>query len=1261
MGEPIIFEEFLSLFFELFSKRSFGGKDYLTYLAQPPAKRRGDEASVVDTAVVGPLLGLLGFEPGERVYNQQRQSDRPDFAPRETVYGTCFLVEDKATAIPLNFDTSDADSHLSQLMRYVQRWGLLFGWLTNGQQFTIWRFDDPKGPIRIVDFDIPTAIQDWSGSAPQSLPAQTEKGLRDLFDLCRQEAFSDLKRLRDDICIPFSEWIERALPLGTGDGHESTLVESVQWLIEELQRDARRILDEHLRGYDEYSARANRSSDDADEQAVEELKVLRNKTLQTLDQYRAMLGLGAEEGAAIAATLEILEQGATAFQSPHAVLERVLKDVNAARQRKYASAPRAARVWTNLDELPLFKAELERYTDIAFALHQRRATLRQSYRATLGVHEDYVIWGSLMQETMLGGLSEEERRDEFALQAAYVVFIRLLLVRICEDKGVFPQRMVSDGGLAHWQEDIKRYLAFANGNPYTPLLDMAYANAQNIYAHFFSGRELFNWYHPDERRILMALHRLNRFNLAGVDSDIIGTIYSTYISREEKKNKGQYYTPREIVSYILDEVGYRGTAIIGGNKRLIDPACGSGSFLVAAAKRLVGAYTVAGEKIEDPVAVLQRVQNTLYGFDLNPFSCYLAEVNLLIQALDLVKLAHDRGKRPKIGRFHVYNVDALSRSTGTRQYLRFNTLLAEESDVVDQIKARSEGTPYAQGFAFVVANPPYGARLSAAYKEMLRADWPDVFYGQPDTYVFFMKLGVELLAKDGRLGFITPNTYLMGTHTARLRGALLEAGEVEEVVDLPQGIWPDANVDCALLFLKAEGDREKREAHLVEIHMLGLRDTLDKLVVRDWSETFTQPQSEWAGDPKHEMNIRQDRLLQQIEDACRVPVGANGAEVTKVLRLGDVTDSSQGIIPYKTKAEGAANLYIRPRRSAPLAEGDWKPLLESSGFVGRYELRWGSGHPHLKYGDWLWCERESKYFDSPKLLVQDMRNRALKRRLVATYDDQQFYNRHNFSNIIAEDEDYDLKYLLALFNSSLLNYWFARKYDNLHINPSYFRQLPVYPAGADEQAAIGKLVDEILVANAELNRLREAGYVIRQKRDGNVEIAAPYGVLLAEMQRQDRGFASLTLFDARAAGLFSIPARCDLGASISSNVFVPSKQPTSVVLRHNKLWFEVPDDDVRRYLAGYLSGPEWAGKTWDEIKNVGLVPEGERLREFFEVESRKIGEIRELLQEVKRVDAEIDDKVLDLYGITDGADRQRVLGSAPVKVEEEQVEVTSDE
>src|SRR5258707_6087560 len=777
--------------------------------------------------------------------------------------------------------------------------GVYLALLTNGVQLIAWRLAATRQPEQIIAIDLPNIILKWRQSGPSLFPSTLEKPLQDLFDLYRKESFTDPDRLEKEIATDLEQWVAQALPLDTQSGYQSTLVEALQSLIRDLQMDAQRILERHLNRYVEYADQVQRFSDTDFEPASRQLKLLREKIISILqDQFQLVWGLENTQIAAIEEILTNLEQNAKIFLSPKEFLARVLEIINVARQRKYEAKPRLARPMLSLDEFPALDDPLKSYIDRSFAWHQRQATLRHDYRDDIEVYDDYTSWKALVQETMLGALGEQQQRGEFALQAAYVVFIRLLLIRICEDKGVFPYRFLSDGGLKHWQEDIEPYFVFARGNPYSPLLNMAYDNAQNIYAHFFTGRELFNWYQLDKKRFILSLYQLGRFNFANVDSDIIGTIYNTYVNREEKRNKGQYYTPPEIVRYILDTVGYTGTNIIGPQKRLIDPACGSGTFLVTAARRLVAAYQGTRGQVDDPVTVLERIQQSLFGFDLNPFACYLAEMNLLIQILDLVKEALARKKELRLKPFHIYNVDTLTRPNDIYYYMNLHTLQAEENDEVNQIKSRAADGPYAQGFAFVVANPPYGATLSDSYKKTLRENWSEIFYGQPDTYTFFLKFGLELLGPHGKLGFITPNTYLMGKNTAMLRSKLLNAGRIEQIVDLPQGIWPDATVDCVLLFLAAESNEQKRVAQSIQINTLALKDPLEKLGTRDWTEVFTQPQADWLTTPRHEMTIRQDSLLQQIEQSCLVSLNTNGSTTTRIQRLQDLTESTQGIIPY---------------------------------------------------------------------------------------------------------------------------------------------------------------------------------------------------------------------------------------------------------------------------------------------------------------------------------------------------------------------------
>src|SRR5258708_25300505 len=132
------FDDFVTGLFDLFTKPHFRHNDLLRYLDRPAPRRAGDEASIVDNAIVSPLLNLLGFAPGEQVYNQNNKNGRPDFAPEVGDYGVCFVVEDESTGLDLTVDASDPDSHLSQFCGYLRSLRLRSGWLTNCKRLKIW-------------------------------------------------------------------------------------------------------------------------------------------------------------------------------------------------------------------------------------------------------------------------------------------------------------------------------------------------------------------------------------------------------------------------------------------------------------------------------------------------------------------------------------------------------------------------------------------------------------------------------------------------------------------------------------------------------------------------------------------------------------------------------------------------------------------------------------------------------------------------------------------------------------------------------------------------------------------------------------------------------------------------------------------------------------------------------------------------------------------------------------------------------------------
>jgi hypothetical protein len=166
------------------------------------------------------------------------------------------------------------------------------------------------------------------------------------------------------------------------------------------------------------------------------------------------------------------------------------------------------------------------------------------------------------------------------------------------------------------------------------------------------------------------------------------------------------------------------------------------------------------------------------------------------------------------------------------------------------------------------------------------------------------------------------------------------------------------------------------------------------------------------------------------------------------IQLERLADLSQGIIVYKTKADREKG-YIAQKKAGPA----WQPSCGGSD-LERYAIV--PDGTYVKYGEWLWCPRDPKYFTSEKLLFQRIRNPSLSRKLLFAYDDGELYNRHTLSNLILRDAtEVSIFYLLALLNSHLLNEFYRTKFSDVEIRLSNVRQLPIrrieFTTPADER------------------------------------------------------------------------------------------------------------------------------------------------------------------------------------------------------------------
>ncbi|MDQ2688563.1 MAG: SAM-dependent methyltransferase, partial [Armatimonadota bacterium] len=408
-------------------------------------------------------------------------------------------------------------------------------------------------------------------------------------------------------------------------------------------------------------------------------------------------------------------------------------------------------------------------------------TVRFTRRNTLRVAEAYRAWSSNQRD------AEDVQPVIFAEQVAYVFFVRLLLVRVLEDKKVIASRIASDGGFGGWAAYLKQHFGELDG---ISILNEIYCGLLNrkagsYYLHFFQ-QPVFDWFIPDDYLLVETLEFLGRYHFGSVASDVIGFTYEEYIDRNARSRKGHFLTRPEVVEYMLDLLGYTSADVIG--KRILDPACGSGSFLVHAARRYRSALVAALCRreglphAEESLAARPELRSELartyldglaenfHGMEINPFSCYLAEMNLLIQSLDDLAYLQDTQERFSIERFRIFNTnslelpytilhaDALTDAEG-HPPVQTDYLSERLTDEAFPIKAKLNG--YAGGFSYIIFNPPYvsSKREQMDVQRLRAADFfADVLSGDTNLFLLFLKLAAYYLSDYGRTVFVIPLT-----------------------------------------------------------------------------------------------------------------------------------------------------------------------------------------------------------------------------------------------------------------------------------------------------------------------------------------------------------------------------------------------------------------------------------------------------------------------------------------------------------------------
>ena len=276
------------------------------------------------------------------------------------------------------------------------------------------------------------------------------------------------------------------------------------------------------------------------------------------------------------------------------------------------------------------------------------------------------------------------------------------------------------------------------------------------------------------------IEELGAYNLGRIRADVIGRVYEDLIPPDERHRLGQYYTPPPIVDLIVE------LCVKSPDDKVLDPGCGSGSFLVKAYHKLRDL-----KKKKNPFAkdedLHQELLNQVYGIDINPFPTQLSSMNLAVRNLK-VRSEH----------INLFPMDFFKVKPGM-------ALVPKEFDVV-------------------ITNPPYTRQEEMEYKDQIReaaltySDGSKIeLDARAGIYAYFFTHSAKFLKKKGMMGQITSDTWLDVGFGEGLKRFFLDHFKIRSIV------WYDVRAfekplvgTCITILEKEDESKDVRENNVVK-------------------------------------------------------------------------------------------------------------------------------------------------------------------------------------------------------------------------------------------------------------------------------------------------------------------------------------------------------------------------------------------------------------------------------------------------------------
>lgn len=674
-----------------------------------------------------------------------------------------------------------------------------------------------------------------------------------------------------------------------------------------------------------------------------------------------------------------------------------------------------------------------------------------------------------------------ETDENTLLEKVQKLLDRFLFICFCEDKGLlekdFFNTILKKGKDFGSIFDI--FKVFCNwinlGNPKE--------NISHFNGGLFKNDDVLNSLNIDDK-VFEELKKISDYDFdSDLNVNILGHIFEQSISdieelkksisgeefdqkKSKRKKDGIFYTPQYITKYIVEnsiknwlddkrkELGEDDLPILNEkdyifdiakknytknyrkhiefwqqyreavrNIKIIDPACGSGAFLITAFEFLLNYNKYLDDKIFDLVGTSdlfsdrtkEILQNNIFGVDLNRESVEITKLSLWLKTADKNKTLASLENNIKCG----------------------NSLIDDPKIVGDLAFNWEKEFPEVftnGGFDIVVGNPPYVLCQPSNTNEKTLKFYNnfEVSSYKIDLYHLFFEKGIILSKNNGYISFITPNTYLVNKYNLKLREFILRNTQIKEIINYKNIVFEDANVDVSTIILK----KSKYTDENVKILLSSKNE--NKIVLE-------KQQNDWLKDDEKIFNLRKE-----------FPINFSNC-----ISLKEIAKTYFGIQAFDKKS--SISQKKENEKYLPMIDGANVFRYQFS----KYNQYFNFIDDNIKSGG------DYKVYEKERIVI-----RQIGKTPIIGYCEANILTSNTIYNIFSITDKFNLKYIFTLLNSKLLKkYWEYKYNDNKNLFPKIkgyqLDDLPLVNIPLEKQQPFIEKADKMLSLNRELQDLSQ--------------------------------------------------------------------------------------------------------------------------------------------------------------------------------------------